>query len=155
MTHCWSLGGGWGSLLGLRSMIIFLMCSFDDTKLKFQVWNKSDMFELNYDDICWIKMCWDWTGQIGGSGIRSGIGSGIGLEIGSGIRSGFGLGIGSGIGLGIRSGGRLIWRSAKANKLTLFQGSWQDLCTKFGCPRTLRGHSHWEGGLIALSCDCW
>ena len=30
---------------------MFLMCSFDDNKLKFDVSLKSDMFELSYDGI--------------------------------------------------------------------------------------------------------
>ena len=61
MTLCWSLGGRGGSWLGLGSMIKFLyvgMCSLNVNKLKFQVWKKSDMFELSYDEICWIKICW-------------------------------------------------------------------------------------------------
>ena len=34
MTLCWSLGGHVGSSLVLGSMITFLLCSFDDIKLK-------------------------------------------------------------------------------------------------------------------------
>ena len=63
MTLCWSLGGCGGSWLGLGSVIMVWMWSFNAHKLKFQVWKKLDMFELSYDEMCWIKICWDRIGS--------------------------------------------------------------------------------------------
>ena len=51
MTLCRSLGGRGGSWLGLGSLIMLLMCSYDVNKLKFQIWKRSDLFELSYDEI--------------------------------------------------------------------------------------------------------
>ena len=45
----------WRFLTGAGSLITLWMCSFDVNKLKFQIWKRSDMFELSYEEIHWIK----------------------------------------------------------------------------------------------------
>ena len=56
MTLCWNLGGYGGSWMGLGSLVMFWMCSFDVNKLNFKIWKKIVMFhgvKTPPEDWCW------------------------------------------------------------------------------------------------------